>query len=388
MKFFKAFKVLTSTSLVFVNNAQADYKTADYVDALEKRACTRNVVEPAKRAEFLLQKYFANPNSENQIQANFAHVEDVSAAFLKSVSETADKYKSANITSQNEYNVTLSSFDNEMSNIEKVNLAQLNFKQRLFSTSLNGVEADIRDLRRQVDSIEKMNCSDKAKENINGIRELSSKMEMQSAKFRLLTEQKIRAMAQVTGTLRASLRANLVSSFAKNVGKSFDELISTIDSAFAMFSLSDEVYIWYQEAFVFKGASRGLWSKYLLYNQALAQVDKDIAFGTGFYKKLDALALPKDQDDIQRYQLDLKIKALETGKEQIIRKGFADRIAMHQKVVGNMQLKKRWTSSFCDDEFSKYKKLVSDVEVKNDLAVFSNAETNLKNFLSTCVYKE
>ena len=388
MNRFNFILILISNALVWMSTGYAEDKTAKVLDALEKRACTRQLIEPSKRAEFLLKKYFANPNSENQIQANFAHLEDVSAAFLKSVSEFADKYKSANITSQNEYNVTLSSFDNEISNIEKVNLAQLNFKQRLFSTSLNGVEADIRDLRRQVDSIERMNCSDKAKENITGIRELSSKMEMQSAKFRLLTEQKISAMAQVTGTVRGSLRANLISSFAKNVGKSFDELISTIDSAFAMFSLSDEVYIWYQEAFVFKGASRGLWSKYFLYNQALAQVDKDIAFGTEFYKKLDALALPKEQDDIQRYQLDLKIKALEIGKSQIIRRGFADRTAMHQKVVGNMQLKKRWTSSFCDDEFSKYKKLVSDVEVKNDLTVFSNAETNLKNFLSTCVYKE
>jgi hypothetical protein len=388
MKIFNILQILTGTALLFVNSARADYETKDYVDAFEKRACTRHVVEPAKRAEFLLQKYFINTKSENQIPANFAYLEQLSADFLKSVSEIADRYKNANITSQDEYNTTLKAFEKEMSNLEKVNLAQLNFKQRLFSASLNSVEADIRDLRVQVSSIEQMNCTDKAKQNINGIRDLSSKMENQSAKFRLLTDQKIRAMGEITGTLKSSLRANLVSSFAKNVGKSFDELISTVNSAFAMFDLSDEVYIWYQEAFVFKGASRGLWSKYLLYTQALDQVDKDIAFGNEFYKKLDALSLPKDQYDIQKYQIDLKIKALETGKAEIIRKGFADRISMHQRVVGNMELKKRWTSSFCDDEFTKYKKEVSNLAAKNDLTTFSNSETNLKYFLSTCVHKE
>jgi hypothetical protein len=148
------------------------------------------------------------------------------------------------------------------------------------------------------------------------------------------------------------------------------------------------VYIWYQEAFVFNGASRGLWSKFLLYTQALDQIEKDISFGNEFYKKLDALSLSKEHYDIQKYQIDLKIKALETGKAEILRKGFADRTAMHQRVVGNMELKKRWTSSFCDDEFTKYKKEVSNLATKNDLAVFSNSETNLKNFLSICVYKE
>lgn len=388
MTLFKMLQILMGTALLFVRNAQADYEKKDYVDAFEKRACTRHIVEPAKRADFLLQKYFANQKSENQITVNFALLEQLSADFLKIVSEIADRYKNANITSQNEYNLTLSAFEKEMSNLEKVNLAQLNFKQRLFSASLNNVEADIRDLRTQVASIEQMNCTDKAQQNINGIRNLSSKMETQSAKFRLLTDQKIRAMGEITGSLKSSLRANLINSFAKNVGKSFDELISTVNSAFAMFSLSDEVFIWYQEAFVFKGAGRGLWSKYFLYTEALAQVEKDIAFGTEFYKKLDALALPKEQDDIQRYQLDLKIKALETGKAEIFRRGFADRITMHQKIVTNMDIKKRWTSSFCDDEFTKYKKIVENIASKNDLITFTNSETKLKYFLSTCVHKE
>ena len=388
MTLFKMLQILMGTALLFVRNAQADYEKKDYVDAFEKRACTRHIVEPAKRADFLLQKYFANQKSENQITVNFALLEQLSADFLKIVSEIADRYKNANITSQNEYNLTLSAFEKEMSNLEKVNLAQLNFKQRLFSASLNNVEADIRDLRTQVASIEQMNCTDKAQQNINGIRNLSSKMETQSAKFRLLTDQKIRAMGEITGSLKSSLRANLINSFAKNVGKSFDELISTVNSAFAMFSLSDEVFIWYQEAFVFKGAGRGLWSKYFLYTEALAQVEKDIAFGTEFYKKLDALALPKDQDDIQRYQIDLKIKALETGKAEILRTGFLDRITMHQRIVTNINLKKRWISSFCDDEFTKYKKLVENIATKNDLTTFSNSETKLKYFLTTCVHKE
>jgi hypothetical protein len=384
--------LLFSMSMNFSILVAQNVSSEQITDALQKRNCSKQVTVILKHQGFLFKKYFSTNGSENSVLANFRWIEKQNTEFLNELKSIVEKHKNKNITNEAEYNAALAEFDTDLKKHQTENLQQLHYKQNLYVNSILGVEREVRFVSEQTNTLLSKNCTDRAKNTLQKIKTMAQTLETETAKSRLLTERKMKAMGEIFEPLRSAMRASFIKLFSQNVAGEYDKLIGIIDAAFATFKINDEIGQWYFESFAVDGFGRGLWDKYYLYNQAIAQIDEDIAAGKKIHEKINALKIEDPElTRIPREQLDYRIKLLEKAKQQFEESGFASRLKMHERVVKKVeeknQIPEESMRGFCINEYEKYKKIVQTIKEKNTLEAFVSKEQELKNFIMFCYYK-